>query len=182
LFETVGEVLNNISNCVTQWTSRILAGLMGGMTAVILLAIVSRYVIKVSVPWAEELARYLMVWTTFLAGSLGLKKGIHVGISFVVRKIPPRICRWVSLISGLSLLFFFIVVIVEGFCFSMFVSRQLSPALRISMLWVYSALPTGGILFALFVIEFIVADIKRLTEKREIAGNAQDGFVLMEKE
>ena len=167
---TVTVILNSISNFATKWTSRILAGLMGGMTAVIVVSIVSRYVIKVSVPWAEELARYLMVWAAFLGGSLGLRRGVHVGISFVVRKIPPRISRWVSLFTGLSLLFFFLVVIVEGCSFTMFVSRQLSPALRISMAWVYSALPTGGILFALYVIQCIVADMKALSEQRKTAG------------
>ena len=170
MLETFAVILNSISNFAAKWTSRVLAGLMGGMTAVILVAIVSRYVIKVSVPWTEELARYLMVWTAFLGGSLGLRKGVHVGISFVVRKISPRVSRWVSLFSGLSLLFFFLVVIVEGCSFTMFVSRQLSPALRISMAWVYSALPTGGILFALYVIQFIVTDMKALTERRKIAG------------
>ena len=167
---TVTVILNSISNFATKWTSRILAGLMGGMTAVIVVAIVSRYVIKVSVPWAEELARYLMVWAAFLGGSLGLRRGVHVGISFVVRKIPPRISRWVSLFTSLSLLFFFLVVIAEGCSFTMFVSRQLSPALRISMAWVYSALPTGGILFALYVIQCIVADMKALSEQRKTAG------------
>jgi TRAP-type C4-dicarboxylate transport system permease small subunit len=168
--ETVTVILNCTSHFATKWTSRALAGLMGGMTAVILVAITSRYVIKASVPWAEELARYLMVWAAFLGGSLGLKRGVHVGITFVVRKIPPHISRWVSLFTGLSLLFFFLVVIVEGCCFTMFVSRQLSPALRVSMAWVYSALPTGGILFALYVIQFIVADMKALTEQRKTAG------------
>ena len=167
---TITVILNSISNFATKWTSRILAGLMGGMTAVILVAIVSRYVIKVSVPWAEELARYLMVWAAFLGGSLGLRRGVHVGISFVVRKIPPRISRWVRLFTDLSLLFFFLVVIAEGCSFTMFVSRQLSPALRISMAWVYSALPTGGILFAFYVIQCIVADMKALSELRKTAG------------
>jgi C4-dicarboxylate transporter DctQ subunit len=139
---------------------------MGGMAAVIVLAIVSRYVIKMSVPWAEELARYLMVWAAFLAGSLGLKRGVHVGISFVVRKIPESIRRWMGLITSLSLFLFFLVVIVEGISFAMFVSRQLSPALRISMAWVYSARPIGGMLFLFFVIEFIVEDIVALSENR----------------
>lgn len=173
MLETVSTALDSVSNFVTRWTSIALAGFMGGMATVIVVAIVSRYVIKASVPWTEELARYLMVWAAFLGGSLGLKRGVHVGISFVVRKIPPRTCRWVSLFTALSLLFFFLVVIVEGCRFTMFVSRQLSPAMRISMAWVYSALPTGGILFALYVVQFIVADIKALAGKGETAGNTE---------
>jgi C4-dicarboxylate transporter DctQ subunit len=142
---------------------------MGGMAAVIVVAIACRYVIKVSIPWAEELARYLMVWAAFLGGSLGLKRGVHVGISFVVRKMPPRMYRWLSLCTHFSLFFFFLVLIVEGCSFTLFVSRQMSPALRISMAWVYSALPIGGALFALFVIQFIVSDIRALAEKEAIS-------------
>ena len=158
--DRVSYILNTIGNQVTKWVARVLACLIGGMTATVIMAIISRFVIKIPIPWTEEVSRYLMVWTAFIAGSLGLKRGVHVGIVFVVERAPRNTRRWISLITKLSVLFFFAVVIVEGFYMSMFVSTQLSPVLRISMAWVYSSLPVGGILFSFYTVQSIVEDLK----------------------
>ena len=106
-----------------------------------------------------------MIWIAFLAGSLGLKRGVHVGIVFLVRKTSPRIKIYIGIISKLSMMFFFIVVTLEGYNLARFVSRQLSPALRISMAWVYSSLPISGVFFLLFLTQLLFDDVKALLMK-----------------
>lgn len=164
MLERTSDVLNIMSNNITKWTGRVLACLIGGMTIAVVLTITSRFIVKIPIPWTEEISRYLMIWAAFLAGSLGLKKGVHVGIVFVVERIPRSTSKWISLITKLTLLFFFLVVIVEGCLMAMFVSTQLSPVLRVSMAWVYSALPAGGILFLFYVIQSIIEDLRRFSE------------------
>jgi len=165
LIKRIITVLGFIDRTVTRWAMRFLACLMGGMTTAIVLAIISRFIVKVSMPWTEEVARYLMIWAAFIGGSLGLKRGVHVGIVFVVNRIPWNLRRWVSLVAKLSVLFFFIVVILEGFRMTMFVSTQLSPVLRISMAWVYSALPVGGILLLFYTVQPLFEDLKNFFGK-----------------
>jgi len=41
---------------------------------------ISRFVLRDSLSWSEELARYLMVWATFIGASIGVKRGSHVGV------------------------------------------------------------------------------------------------------
>lgn len=164
MLERTSDVLDMMSNHITKWTVRVLPCLIGGMTIAVVLTIISRYITKISIPWTEEISRYLMIWAAFLAGSLGLKKGVHVGIVVVVEKIPRSTGKWISLIAKLSLLFFFLVVVVEGCLMTVFVSTQLSPVLRVSMAWVYSALPVGGTLFSFYVIQSIIEDLRRFSE------------------
>lgn len=158
-------IFNVTISFITNGIRWIIAFLLIGMVISVILTIISRYIIKISIPWTEELARYLMIWIAFLAGSLGLKKGVHVGIVFLVRKTPLRIKRYIGIISKLSMIFFFIVVTLEGYNLARFVSRQLSPALRISMAWVYSSLPISGVFFLLFLIQLLFDDIKALLMK-----------------
>ncbi len=164
MLERTSDVLDMMSNHITKWTVRVLPCLIGGMTIAVVLTIISRYITKISIPWTEEISRYLMIWAAFLAGSLGLKKGVHVGIVVVVERIPRSTGKWISLIAKLSLLFFFLVVVVEGCLMTVFVSTQLSPVLRVSMAWVYSALPVGGTLFSFYVIQSIIEDLRRFSE------------------
>ncbi|MCK4241822.1 MAG: TRAP transporter small permease subunit, partial [Candidatus Atribacteria bacterium] len=104
MFSRIIYIFNLIISFVTDGIRWIIAFLLIGMVISVLLTVISRYIITISIPWTEELARYLMIWIAFLAGSLGLKKGVHVGIVFLVRKTSPRIKRYIGIISKLSMM------------------------------------------------------------------------------
>jgi TRAP-type C4-dicarboxylate transport system permease small subunit len=166
LLEQVRIVLDVSGDFVVKVATWFVACFMGGMVISILLAIISRFIIKIPIPWTEELSRYLMIWTAFIAGSLGLKRGVHVGINFVVQRVPEKASRWIGLITNISLLFFFLVLIIEGFHLTILVAGQMSPVLRVSMAWVYSSLPVGAALFTFFVIQLVVEDLRGLWNKK----------------
>jgi len=165
LLEQTSRVLNVSGDYVVKIASWFVACFVGGMVISILLAIISRFVIKIPIPWTEELSRYLMIWMAFIAGSLGLKRGVHVGINFVVQRVPEAVSRWMGLITNIALLIFFMVLIIEGFHMTILVASQMSPVLRVSMAWVYSSLPVGATLFNFFVIQSIVENMKELWKK-----------------
>ena len=164
-------MLNLINDHIVKVAHWFLVCSMGGMVISILLAILSRYVIEIPIPWTEELSRYLMVWTAFIAGSLGLRKGVHVGIKFVVQRVPTAVADWIELVTNIAMLGFFLILIIEGVHMTVLVANQMSPVLRVSMAWVYSSLPVGAAIFTLFVIQSIVENAKCLWRKQaEING------------
>lgn len=138
---------------------------MAGMFVSIFMAIISRFIIKIPIPWTEELSRYLMVWTAFIAGSLGLRRGSHVGIKFLVQKVPKPAAKWMGLITNIALLIFFLFLIIEGVRMAALVSGQRSPVLNIPMAWVYASLPTGAVLFTAFVLQSLVGSVRDLLDK-----------------
>lgn len=167
MLERTSHVLDVISGYVIKVAGWLVACFMSGMAVAILLAITSRFIIKVPIPWTEELSRYLMVWVAFLAGSLGLKRGVHVGVLFVVQRVPETVAKWIGLVTNTALLIFFLVLIIEGFHMAILVAGQMSPVLRISMAWVYSSLPVGAVIFTLFVIQSIIENLKDLKKRPE---------------
>lgn len=98
----------------------------------------------------------------FVAGSLGLKGGVHVGVKFLVQMAPETIARWIGLITNLVLFLFYLVLIVEGFRVMGLVASQRLPVVRVSMTWIYSSLPVGAVIFSFFVLSFIFEDVKGL--------------------
>ena len=98
-----------------------------------------------SLPWSEELTRYLAVWVTFIGGSLGIKRGAHIGVEAIKMKLPPKARLAVNLIGILICMFFCFVCIKYGI---QIISRQIatsqrSPSMRIPMWWAYMAIPVG---------------------------------------
>lgn len=147
------------------WIKITIAFLLSGMSICILLAVISRYVIKMPIPWTEEMARYLMIWVAFLSGSLGLRRGVHVGIVFLVRQTSRNLQLLLSIVGRILMTVFFIFVIYQGFKLTGLVARQLSPAMRISMSRVYISLPISSLFFVSFNIQLLIDDFVNLTKK-----------------
>ena len=113
------------------------------MTIVVTLQVVCRYLLGASLPWSEELARYLLVWMTFLGGSIALKREAHMGIQGLVDKLSPGVQRLVKLFTHLTVFGFLCLATLKGFQLALFNMNQYSPAMRIPMGLVYFAIPTG---------------------------------------
>jgi TRAP-type C4-dicarboxylate transport system permease small subunit len=57
----------------------------------VLLQIFARYVIRISIPWTEELARYMLVINAFLGTVIAFRKGGHLGAYFLRDKATGRV-------------------------------------------------------------------------------------------
>jgi len=115
------------------------------MVGAIFLSVVNRVAFKISMAWPEEVARYAMIWMTFLSMSIGFRKGSHVGVEAVVLHLPgPLKKAALCLASLLTVLFcaggaYFALQIV----LTQMATNQLTPALGIPMAVPYLAIPVG---------------------------------------
>lgn len=108
-----------------------------------------RYLTGNSLPWADEVARYTMIWMCFLGAGLALREGAHVALGNFQAALPLPAARALRAVVLILLMFFFAVMIWMGWDYMSRARFQLSAALRLKMFWVYAAMPVG---FALLVI------------------------------
>lgn len=47
-----------------------------------------RYVLNLSIDWAEEVSRLSFVWSVFFAIPIAIKRGAHVGITLLTDRLP----------------------------------------------------------------------------------------------
>lgn len=123
------------------------------MVAIVFMQVFTRSVFSYSTRWAEELGRYLTIWMVFLAGCSALRRGQLVGIKFVVEKVPKKYKVLIELISNSLILFFLFIMTSFGTQLVQFnlARKQLSPALRIPIGWIYLAIPISGIIMIIFI-------------------------------
>ncbi len=98
-----------------------------------------------SLTWTEELARYLLVWSTFLGATLAYKRGMHIAVTFVRNSFSEKIKKGIIVFSIIIMIVFFVIVIIFGFKLMVLQKVQLSPALRLPMRWVYLVIPLSFI-------------------------------------
>lgn len=111
--------------------------------------VMARFFWANSLPWADEAARYTMIWLTFLGSGLALREGAHVAISNAQEAMPDQMQRWMRFIILMLLFAFFAFMVWVGIDYMNRMAVQKSAALRLPMKWVYAAMPAG---FALMII------------------------------
>lgn len=111
-----------------------------------------RYLTSQSLPWADEAARYLMIWMTFLGAGLVLRIGGHVAITNLQDALPTTGRRLLRAGIVLLLLGFFVFMAQVGWQYAQRMQFQVTPALRLPFSYIYAAIPAGFVLLVVHLL------------------------------
>jgi TRAP-type C4-dicarboxylate transport system permease small subunit len=130
---------------------------LSGMTLLIFIQVIFRYVFNSPLAWTEELARFLFIWMTFTAGVTAARRGQHIGVELIVNMLPSMGRKTIRLFAHLVSTVFF--SIISYYCVSLWdkLSSQRSPALMIPMSYVYLGIILGSIFMGLYYLWSAVA-------------------------
>lgn len=156
-----------LSALITPPIKGIIIGMVIIMTVVTVTQVFMRYVVRSPLFWAEEAARYLMVWLVFLGAALGIREGAHIALEIFIKSLPQRVQRTASVLAKTLILLFLIFVFKEGIALCRALAFQRSPAIGISMFWPYLSVPTGALLMVLQMLPLFFEDLQILLQKEE---------------
>jgi len=133
-------------------------------------AVFYRYVLNSPIMWAEEVARYTLIWLTMFASSIAIKDRLHISLTTVV----SRLSRTASLIIEMFMLLIIVgvIYIITKFSWIMVATKSIktySPSIAVSMVWSHTALPVGFVLIIIQSVYVLLEDIKLLIEERSSA-------------
>ena len=137
-----------------------------GISCIILLQIVMR-LMRMSLSWPEELARYLYVWSVFLSLACTIRARIILRVDVLINFFPDKLKKGLEvLLQSINVVFFTIlfyhslnvVTVVRT-------SNQTSPALEIPMYLVYIIVPAGFALATLRSFQQIYLQLKGISWK-----------------
>lgn len=142
------------------------------MVLIIFMQVVLRWFDAATV-WAEELARYIMLYQVWIGAAYAVREDAHIRITALIGKLTGK-KRKVSETVVLTLwLIFALWLTVEGILLVKEISimRQVSSAMRIPMTIPYASVPIGGALMSFRLIQKLILDMKGPQEelKEEVA-------------
>ena len=112
--------LEKLSATVNGWIEYSLFGIGMSMTVIVAVQVFFRYVLNQSLFWSEELARYLLVWLSFLGASVAYRRKAHPGIDILQAKMPVKLQQLAAITVHIASLSLFTVMIVYGYSFAYF--------------------------------------------------------------
>ncbi len=123
------------------------------VTCINLAQVVGRYFIGTSIPWAEEIMRYVMMWLMMLGSVACIYRAEHMAIDSVIQSVPERWRQHMrSLLYSIGGLFCLLLVIY-GWHAALANNMQFAAASGIRMSIPYMAIPIGG---TLIIVEIVL--------------------------
>lgn len=127
--------------------------LLGVMVLTTLIGVVDRFLIGSGLPWPEELARFLLIWTSLLAAAVAAKHRQH----FRLNLLFDRMGRVWATVVDLACIGALVLVIWQGVRLAQIFHMQTSPALGLPMSVVYASVPVSAALIAVFIVREMIA-------------------------
>ena len=126
-----------------------------GMTFLIGLDVLTRNVGAGGIPPSNELSEYGLYLTTILAAPALLRRGQHIRIDIVLRRLPPRVAwmlEWIGDVVGIVCCLFFVWYGVRVTVASYAAGSMSIKTLIVPEWWILVPLP---VCFAMMALEFI---------------------------
>lgn len=125
-----------------------------GLSFVVVSLEVATRLMNNALPWTEELARWLLVATCFIGGSVALKRKKHVGVTGLLRILPREVKRILMLITHITIMVFLGYLFFHSIKMILAQGWQTGSVILIPMYYVRANIPLGTVLMFVHMLYF----------------------------
>lgn len=129
------------------------------MFVIMLLQVLSRYVLKIGMPWTDEAARFLFLWSTFLGAAIAQRSNSHIRVSILTDRLRGKV-KQIFVIAASSIEAVVSIIIVIGTILMMKKTYGiLASSIPIGYSWIYLSLALGVSIIVVLLLTDIVKKI-----------------------
>ena len=138
------KIIHDIDKVINKILRFIVIIMLSVMSVVVFAQVLFR-IVHLSIPWSEELSKYLLIWSTFLGAAICIRKGSLVGLEFLKNSMSEEKQKILQTILNLIVCAMLLFLINVGFWAVRTVWFQITPVLKLSMGLMYAAIPIGSV-------------------------------------
>lgn len=129
----------------------LLIGLVALIAAIVSIAVFFRYALNMPLIFSFDLATILFVWLVFLGLAPAAHEGSHMAVDLFAAMLPRAIADALAVIVRLLAIAIALFLVRYSWDLAMRTRMEIA-SMRISMIWVYLAMPTGFAVFAAYEV------------------------------
>ncbi|MDR1321980.1 MAG: TRAP transporter small permease [Gracilibacteraceae bacterium] len=111
------------------------------LVAAMFIQILRRVFIGSTFTWVDGVARYMLIWGTFLGAAIAAKESEHISLTFIADKLTGKANQIFECLLYLCFAFLACYAVFAGIQAVQLVLPQKSDSLPISVAWIYGAIP-----------------------------------------
>jgi C4-dicarboxylate transporter DctQ subunit len=131
----------------------IMSGFMIIMVVAVFYQVFLRYIFNSPNIWAEELARYCLIYISLFASAVAIRRYNHIRIDFFVNFFPKKTWVFFNLFAYILMLVFLIFLFYYGVKITLQTGNQITSGLKLPISYIYVSIPIGTFFMIVFIIE-----------------------------
>jgi len=130
------------------------------LLVVVFTNVIFRYVIRSPLSWANEIARYGLVWWVFLGSTLAVEKDRHIALSFISKHLKLSINIIRKKIIHCLLIFYNIVLVYNTIKIFPKLYHQMTPFTRFPIAWMYAIILISALIMIIYSLNWLISKNK----------------------
>ena len=142
-------------------------------SVIVIMNVFTRYFLKFTFTWAEEIAVGCFVWTIFLGLANAYKTKGLIGVEVLTKLVPKKGQPAVVFITSIvvtvlsSMMFYYSLLYVKG-------STKITAALEVSYKYIYASLIVSFGLISIYSIYFLIQSFRKMFINHDINIDIED--------
>ena len=138
--------------------------------SLVVLNVITRYVLRIGIPWSEEFATGCFVWTAFIGAAACYKHRAHVGVDVVVDRLPRIPQNVIKITVDLLMLFLCSYMFYISCIYINRSYRKPTAILGISSATFSISLTISFLDMAIWSLIFLIMDYKSIKKHGRVLG------------
>ncbi|MGL4476095.1 MAG: TRAP transporter small permease [Shewanella sp.] len=156
--------MQTVVNAVNRGLALFTISLSCFLVCCVIWQVISRYILGAPSTVTDELARYLFMWVAMIGAAYTTGQKRHLAIDIMTMHLKGLRKTIAEGVIQIAIALFSAIVLVYGgmtLTLNTLASGQVTPALNMSMGYVYLCLPISGILMIFYSLYFLTTLIKQ---------------------
>lgn len=138
---------------------------LGAMIIIVALQVFTRFFMESTPHWTEEAARMFFIYSVAFGTAIGIRNGDFVKLNLIGKYLSSRNDRLLNIFVDLTTIAFALILILHSIKFVKLGMDELSPALEITMGFVFLSITIIGLSIVFFTLENLFHLIKSIHRK-----------------
>lgn len=134
---------------------------VGTLTVSVFLGVLTRFVLRIPLPWTEEVSRIAFVYCIFIGATLGIRDRAHINVDVFVALLSPTGQLVMKMVSNLLVAVFLFFVIWQGVDFVVQTGVQMTPVLLIPFRYLYVIIPASAAIMLAYLVLNAIEDLRK---------------------
>lgn len=160
--------LKKINDYLMKFLTVFIAIIATVMVVIVFTNVVSRYVFRTTIPWSEELGRFLFIWVTFVGVVLANDKSEHMRLDFIVDHFKGKTADLVNILAYAIVIVLLAFLVHGSIRYTMTQWDWKSSALEVRHGIVYMVAPISFAIMAIQYFARFVQSILHFINKKDV--------------
>ncbi len=131
------------------------------LAVVVFIQFTSRYIFNNSIIWTEEIARYLLIYVTFIGSATAIRNRSHIRVEFLHHYLPEKVSQVVKIFNALIVIVFCACCSWLAFKVAYITKGQQMTSVNFSKAYLYGMVVVGFVLMTFRGVQLFSRNRKR---------------------